>query len=73
MMNEHFASLYGKRERKKATTALSPRTQWSDRPDALFLCDYSITGTGSISFSSSYLLLLSSLFRTGQQHSVLIH
>ena len=81
-MNEHFASSHVKRgeeeeEEEEKTDAergqrgecliLSP-TQKPDRPDAaLFLRDYSITSTGSISLSSSYLVFASS--RTGRKQN----
>lgn len=81
MMNEHFASLYGKIEREgekqegyrsALSLPLFP-TQRLDRPDALFLCDYSIIGTGPISLSSFYLLLPSSQFQTGHKQAILIN
>ena len=56
MLNEHFALLYGTREREEDYRSVFSPTQKLDRPDALFLCDYSIIGTGPISISSSYLL-----------------
>lgn len=79
MMNEHFASLYGKRERggrENYHRVLSlPPIQKLDRPDALFLCDYSIIGIGPISLSLSYLhLLLHSVFFSNRTSTdMLIH
>jgi hypothetical protein len=61
-----------KREKQEGYRGVLFPIQRPDRSDALFLCDYSIRGTGPISLFSSYLLLSSLLFRTGHKQATFI-